>query len=81
MKGIHKVNVERLFFSKFEFEVSKRTLQRWTKKLNGNEWDLKDKSRRPKKINYKITPELEKEVISIREKTGWGQERFVILSP
>ena len=35
---------------------------------------MNDKSRRPKKINYKITPELEKEVISIREKTGWGQK-------
>ena len=80
MKGIHKVNVERLF-SKFEFEVSKRTLQRWTKNLMGNEWDLKDKSRRPKKINYKITPELEKEVISIREKLVGVKKRFVILSP
>ena len=75
MKGIHKVNVERLFFLSLNSEVSKRTLQRWTKKLNGNEWDLKDKSRRPKKINYKITPELEKEVISIREKNWLGSRK------
>ena len=47
--------------------------------MNG---DLKDKSRRPKKINYKITPELEKKRwISIREKTGWGQERFCNFVP
>ena len=81
IEGHSQSQCRKIIFSKFEFEVSKRTLQRWTKKLNGNEWDLKDKSRRPKKINYKITPELEKEVISIREKTGWGQEKICNFVP
>jgi len=66
----------KILFSKFGFEVSKRTLQRWTEKLNQTKWDLKDKSKRPKIINYKITLEIENKVISLRNKTGWGQEKI-----
>lgn len=40
--------------AQFEFEISKRTLQRWTKKLNETEWNLKDKSKRPTTIHYKF---------------------------
>ena len=37
--------------------------------------------RRPKKINYKITPELEKEVISIREKNWLGSRKICNFVP
>jgi len=66
----------KILLAQFEFEVSKRTLQRWTKLLNETEWNLKDKSTKPKKINYKITPEIEKRVLDIRSKTGFGQEKI-----
>jgi transposase InsO family protein len=56
--------------------VSKRTFQRWTKRLNANEWDLKDKSKRPATIHYKITPEIEKEVIKLRNRTGFGENKL-----
>ena len=76
IKGHSNNQCRKIIFSKFEFEVSKRTLQRWTKKLNGNEWDLKDKSRRPKTIHYKIHSDIEKEVIKLRKQTGWGANKI-----
>lgn len=62
--------------AKFDFEVNIRTLRRWTERLNKTEWDLCDKSRRPKTIHTKITQKTEEEIIKIRNKTGWGQERI-----
>jgi len=35
--------------AKYNYEVNIRTLRRWTNKLNQGNWDLKDKSKRPKK--------------------------------
>ena len=43
---------------------------------NNSEWDFKDKSKRPTTIHYKINPEIEKEVIKLREKTGWGANKI-----
>lgn len=76
IKGHSQNQCRKIIFSKFEFEVSKRTLQRWTKKLNETEWNLKDKSKRPKIIHYKITPEIEIEVIKLRNKTGFGENKL-----
>lgn len=83
IKGHSQNQCRKILFTKFEFEVSKRTLQRWTKKLNKEDWDLKDKSKRPKTINKKITKEAEEKIISIKKETGWGAEKiedFVELS-
>jgi len=76
IEGHSQNQCRKILFSKLGFEVSKRTLQRWTEKLNQAEWDLKDKSKRPKTIRYKITSEIENKVISLRNKTGWGQEKI-----
>ena len=73
----------KILFAQFGFEVCKRTLQRWTKKHNEIEWDLKDKSSRPKNIKTKITEEDELKIIKIKKQTGWGErkiENFVDLS-
>ena len=66
----------KIFFAQFAFEISKRTLQRWNKKLNETEWDLKDKPTKPTTIHYKINSEIEKEVIRIRKQTGWGANKI-----
>lgn len=50
---------------------------RWTKKLESDTWDLQDLSRRPKKIHFKITRELEDQVIKVRQKTGFGSNKLV----
>ncbi len=62
--------------AKHNYEVNIRTLRRWTNKLNQDNWDLKDKSKRPKRIHRKITPELENKIISLKRKTGWGAEKI-----
>ena len=73
----HSLNqCRKILLAQFGFEVSKRTLQRWNKRLNGTEWNLRDKSKRPKTIHSKITPEIEEKVISIRNKTGWGENKI-----
>jgi transposase len=60
----------------FDYDISKRTLMRWSKRLNETEWNLKDKSTKPRNIYFKITPEIEKRVIEIRNKTGFGQDKI-----
>lgn len=73
----------KIIFAQLGFEVSKRTLQRWTKKLNETEWDLKDKSTKPKTIHKRILPQHELKILELRNKTGWGErmiENFVDLS-
>ena len=34
-----------ILLAQFGYEVSKRTLQRWNKRLNETEWNLKDNSK------------------------------------
>ena len=62
--------------AKYSLEINIRTLRRWTERLNKTEWDLCDKSKRPKTIHTKITPQIEEKIIKIRKETGWGQERI-----
>lgn len=66
----------KILLAQFGFETSKRTLQRWNKRLNNSEWDLRDKSKRPKTIHTKLTPEIEEKVIKIRNKTGYGANKI-----
>jgi transposase-like protein len=75
IKGHTNNQCRKILLAQFGYEVCKRTLQRWNSKLNDN-WDLCDKSKRPKTIHHKITLEIEKEVISIRQKTGWGEHKI-----
>lgn len=69
----------KILFAKFNFEVNIRTLRRWTNKINSSEWDLTDKSKRPKTIHKKITKELEEKIILIKQKTGWGERKIETL--
>jgi len=66
----------KIILAKYSYEVTIRTLKRWNKRLETNEWDLKDKSKRPKTIHYKINPDIERRIISIRNKTGWGADKI-----
>ena len=76
IKGHSQNQCRKILFVKHEFEVSKRTLQRWTKKLNEFKWDLKDKSKRPKTIYYKLDSNIENKIIKIKKETGWGAEKI-----
>jgi transposase-like protein len=69
--------------AQFGYYAHSRTLQRWNERLMKGDWNLKDNSKRPTNIYSKVTPEIEKEVIKLKEKTGWGErkiENFVELS-
>lgn len=63
----------RILRATYGYEVTLRTLYRWSKRLKEGKWDLRDYSKKPKKTYPKITPSIEKKVITIRRRTGWGE--------
>jgi len=81
IKGHTNNQCRKIMLAQFGYEINIRTLRRWTQKLNQTEWNLKDKSKRPTTIHYKITPEIEKEVIKLRNKTGFGENKIVTYFP
>ena len=80
-KGFSYAQCKRILKAKFGYSVTIRTLKRWCKRLNEGNWDLRDKSRRPITIHRKISKNIEKEVVSLREKTGWGSDKLVLYLP
>ena len=74
----HSYNKCRIILkAKYDYEISTRTLQRWMHSLDKDDnWDLKDKSTRPKTIHRKVTSEIEEEIVSIKKKTGWGEKKI-----
>jgi transposase len=83
IKGHSHNQCRKILRAKFNHEVTKRTLQRWIRRLNETEWNLKDSSRRPKNAKRKITREDELKIINLKNQTGWGEkkiENFVDLS-
>lgn len=74
----HSYNQCRIILkSKHNYTITTRTLKRWMSRLdNCDNWDLRDESRKPNKIHYKITPEAEEKVVRIRNKTGWGANKI-----
>jgi transposase InsO family protein len=65
-----------ILMARFEYIIDVRTLKRWYKKFLTSDWDLSDQSRRPHTIHRKITPEIISDVLALRDKTGWGQEKL-----
>jgi transposase InsO family protein len=83
MKGHSYAQSKKLLKVLFGYKVSIRTLKRWEKKHKTTEWDLTDKSRKPKTIHYKVTEQQKQKIISLKKKTGWGEHKiaeFVKLS-
>jgi transposase InsO family protein len=76
IKGHTNNQCRKILLAKYGYEVNIRTLRRWTSKLDNSEWDLRDKTRKPKTIYYRITPDIEKKVLDIRNKTGFGQDKI-----
>jgi transposase InsO family protein len=75
-KGHSYKTCKRIIHAQFVHNISIRTLKRWIKRLNDGDWDLKDSSTKPKNIHKKITLEIEQEVICLRQKTGWGEDKL-----
>ena len=66
----------KIILAQFGYEVSVRTLRRWTSRINNSEWNLIDKSKRPKTIHTKINGNIENKIILLRNKTGWGSNKL-----
>jgi len=66
----------KILLAQFGYETTARTLQRWSERLNKTDWNLEDYSRKPKTIHRKINENVEKEIISLRNKTGWGEKKI-----
>jgi len=81
IKGHSYNQCRKILLTKHRYEVHNRTLQRWDEKLRKTEWDLRDKSKRPKTIHKKLTLEIENKIVDIRNKTGWGQEKICDFVP
>lgn len=77
-KGFSYVQCRMILKAKYDYVISIRTLKRWIKRLDEGNWDLLDKSRRPHTIHLKINDNIEQEVLSLREKTGWGCEKLYV---
>lgn len=80
-KGLSCLQCKKILNKNHDYEVSIRTLERWSERLRKDDWDLKDSSRRPKTIHYKVSPEKRKKIIFIGNKTGWGEYRIANLFP
>tara|TARA_Y100000310_G_C20514700_1_gene730602 strand:+ start:207 stop:1043 length:837 start_codon:yes stop_codon:yes gene_type:complete len=76
IKGHSYSQCRRILKAKYCYEVSIRTLKRWNRRLYEENWDLRDFSKRPKTICYKVTKQIEGKVILIRKKTGWGENKI-----
>jgi len=76
MKGHSYAQCRKILLAQFSYEVTARTLQRWSERLNKTEWDFRDASRRPKTIHRRITSKIENKIIKLRDKTGWGADKL-----
>jgi putative transposase len=76
IKGHTNNQCKKIIKARYDYDITIRTLRRWTHRINNSKWDLTDSSRKPKTIHTKITPKIENKVLRIRAKTGWGQERI-----
>lgn len=65
-----------LLEERFEYKVNPRTLRRWHARFDQGNWNLKDKSTKPKMIHYKFTDKDVQGVIRIRKLTGWDSKRI-----
>ena len=81
IKGHSFSQCKNILRAQFQILYSIRTLKRWSAKLNNGGWDLIDASKRPHKINYKINTVLKSDIISFRQKTGWGERRLALHFP
>jgi len=76
IKGHTNNQCRNILLAQFGHEINIRTLRRWTSRLNNSEWDLRDKSTKPKTIHQRITSDVESKIISLRKQTGWGERKI-----
>ena len=60
------------------FGISRRTGYKWVSRYEelGNLRDLKERSRRPHQVPNKTTPDIEGNLLALRDHAGWGARRL-----
>lgn len=81
IKGHSYAQCKNILRAVYGFDASIRTLKRWSSRLEEGDWDLKDISRKPHTIRYKISNVLKKKVVDLRIKTGWGEDKLALHFP
>lgn len=81
IRGHSYLQCRKILLAQFSYEITSRTLQRWNERMNKTEWDLRDCSRKPKNIHYKITSEIENKIVELRNKTGFGENKLTDYFP
>ncbi len=80
-KGFSYAKCKVLLAGQYGYLVSTRTLQRWQQRLNKEDWNLLDDSRRPQTVHTRVTPLLVQQIRSLREATGWGPRKIHAIIP
>jgi transposase InsO family protein len=81
IKGHSYNQCRKILLAQLGYETTSRTLQRWSERLNKTEWNLEDKSTKPKIIHSKINLELENKIIDLRKKTMFGENKLANYFP
>lgn len=59
------------------YQISSRTAYKWLKRYQqSGEQGLQDQSRRPRHSPSRTAPEMEAQVLALREETGWGGRKI-----
>ena len=66
--------VKRFLEEEYDYICSVSTLRDWKRRLNKEEWDLKDKSRAPIRRNYKFSSADKEEAVKLRKQEPWSPE-------
>jgi hypothetical protein len=80
-KGHSYSQCKSILKAKYGYGITIRTLKRWVKRLDCGIWDLCDLSRKPHCVQTKITHKIETEVMALRKKTGWGEDKLALHLP
>jgi transposase-like protein len=76
IKGHSYNQCRKILLAEFGYEITIRTLKRWTKRFDNSDWNLEDFSKRPRTIHKKVNQEIIEQVCSIRNKTGFGANKL-----
>lgn len=74
-KGLSYKQCQKELKENFGIDVTILTLKRWNKRFLTSDWDLKDISQRPKKVNQMFSEEERKVVERIRKNFGYGPKK------
>jgi len=75
-KGLSYKQCQRELKEKYQIDVTILTLKRWNKRFKeDDDWDLKDTSQRPRKLNTKFTKKEKETVAKIRKSFSYGPKK------